>query len=55
MHPEVLRLVSIGFPLEDALTLYYSMSKEGNIKEFVEEQEKLHREKVMIRNGLQLL
>lgn len=47
MYPEVLRLVSLGFPLEDALTLFYSLSREGKLFEFITEQESLYRD----RNG----
>lgn len=38
------RLISIGFPLEDALTICYSLRKEGTLRQFVEEQEKAHRQ-----------
>lgn len=40
---EELRLHSLGFPLEDALTLCDSLRKEGTLKQFVEELEDQHR------------
>ena len=40
---EEMRLHSLGFPLEDALTLCDSLRKEGRLKQFVEELEQKHR------------
>ena len=40
---EEMRLHSLGFPLEDALTLCDSLRKEGTLKEFVERLEDEHR------------
>ena len=42
MYDEM-RLHSLGFPLEDALTLCDSLRKEGILKQFVEELELEHR------------
>lgn len=33
------RLIAIGFPLDEAITLCYSMRKEGTLAEFVEKEE----------------
>ena len=40
---EEMRLHSLGFPLEDALTLCDSLRKEGALKQFVEQLEDKHR------------
>ena len=40
---EEMRLHSLGFPLEDALTLCDSLRKEGTLKQFVEKLEDEHR------------
>ena len=40
---EEMRLRSLGFPLEDALTLCDSLRKEGTLKQFVEKLEDEHR------------
>lgn len=42
-----MRLVSIGWPLEDALTFCFSARKEGSLEDFIQEQEKIYREKMM--------
>lgn len=42
MYDEM-RLHSLGFPLEDALTLCDSLRKEGTLKQFVERLEDEHR------------
>lgn len=40
-----LRLISIGFPLSDAVSICYSLRKEGTLEAFIREQEKkYHRE-----------
>lgn len=36
---EELRLIRLGWPLEDAVTLCYSLRKEGRLKAFVEAEE----------------
>lgn len=38
-----LRLVAIGFPLEDAVSICYSMRKEGDLEDFIHQQEELYR------------
>ena len=40
---EEMRLHSLGFPLEDAVTLCNDLRKECTLKQFVEELEKEHR------------
>lgn len=40
---EEIRLHSLGYPLEDALTLCNSLRKEGALKQFVENLEDEHR------------
>jgi len=34
------RLISFGYPLEDALTLCHSLRREGLLEKFIEEEEK---------------
>lgn len=34
------RLMALGFPLEDAVTLCHSLRKEGTLEDFVRQQEK---------------
>ena len=43
---EELRLISLGWPLEDAVTLCFSLRKEGRLEAFVEAEEARAREKV---------
>ncbi len=38
------RLISMGWPLEDALTLCHSLKKEGMMEQFVKELEEKYRE-----------
>lgn len=38
------RLMSIGFSLDEAVSLCHSLRKEGKLQEFVEEQERRYRE-----------
>ena len=40
---EELRLISIGFPLSEALSICYSLKKEGTLEEFIQQQEKEYR------------
>lgn len=40
------RLVSIGFPLEDAVSVCHALRKDGNLDEFVEAEENNHRNHV---------
>lgn len=37
------RLISIGFPLSDAVSICHSLRKEGTLEEFVIEQEREYR------------
>lgn len=41
---EELRLISIGFPLSEALGICHALRKEGTLEEFVKEQERKYRE-----------
>lgn len=43
---EELRLVRLGWPLEDAVTFCFSKRKEGGLLEFVEAQEAKTKEEV---------
>lgn len=40
---EELRLISIGFPLSEALSICYSLKKEGTLEDFIQQQEKEYR------------
>lgn len=40
------RLMALGFPLEDAISLCYSLRKEGTLHEFIENEEKKFRERL---------
>ena len=52
---EEIRLIRLGWPLEDALTLCFSMRKEGGLAAFVEAEEARAREEaryaLMCRNA----
>lgn len=52
---EELRLISLGWPLEDALTLCFSLRKEGKLAAFMEAEEARVREEaryaLMCRNA----
>lgn len=40
---EELRLISIGFPLSEAVSICYSLRKDGTLEQFIQEQEKKYR------------
>lgn len=38
------RLISIGFPFSEAISICHSLRKEGTLKEFIEEKEAEYRD-----------
>lgn len=45
------RLISIGFPISDALSVCHSLRKDGTLQSFVEEKEKEFRENYSPKKG----
>lgn len=40
------RLIAIGFPIEDAASICWSMRRDGTLREYVEKQEKEYWERM---------
>ena len=40
------RLLSIGFPLEDAISICFSMRREGTLSDFVYQQEEIYHDRL---------
>lgn len=48
---EELRLISMGFPADEAICMCFAMRKEGTLRDFVREEEKRFKEKYHLKKG----